>query len=176
LWNPNRYLRNQEAVMQSPAVMDRAAQLLGEPYTADDVAESISVRAESDLDALTVSATSEDPIEPVDMVNATVQAYGEIISEQVLENAENTTAGLETSKALLTIQLEELDQQVAENPDDSALQGEQKSAKDALIDVDSRIRSITTNALLYGTGVQLYIDPQPPALQIAPRPARNAAI
>jgi Mrp family chromosome partitioning ATPase len=176
LWNPNRYLRNQEAVMQSPAVMDRAAEILGDPYTADDVAESISVRAESDVDALTVSATSEDSIEPVDMVNATVQAYSEIISEQVLANAENTTAGLETSKTLLTIQLEELDQQVAENPDDSALLGEQKSAKDALIDVDSRIRSITTNALLYGTGIQLYIDPQPPAIQIAPTPARNAAI
>ncbi len=130
-WNPTRYLENQVAVMESPNVMNRAAEDLGNGITADEIAEKVSVRSENDIDALTVTATSTDREEPIVLVNAVVQAYGEVISEEVIKNAEDTTTDLETSKAALAARLDELDALVEENPDDSALQAELQSTKEA---------------------------------------------
>jgi polysaccharide biosynthesis transport protein len=175
-WNPTRYLENQVAVMTSPNVTNRAAEILGDPYTGEDVADAITVRSENNIDALTVTALSNDPDAPIPITNAVVTAYGQVVSEEVLTNAEDTVAGLQESRAALATRLEVLDDQVAENPDSSVLQAELQSTRAALVDVDERINSITTNALLYGSGIQLYVAPQPPAIQVAPRPARNAAI
>jgi Mrp family chromosome partitioning ATPase/capsular polysaccharide biosynthesis protein len=175
-WNPTRYLENQVAVMTSPNVTNRAAEILGDPYTGEDVADAITVRSENNIDALTVTALSNDPDAPIPITNAVVTAYGQVVSEEVLTNAEDTVAGLQESRAALATRLEVLDDQVAVNPDSSVLQAELQSTRAALVDVDERINSITTNALLYGSGIQLYVAPQPPAFQVAPRPARNAAI
>lgn len=175
-WNPTRYLSNQAEVMRSPIVLDRAAESLGGDITAEDLADDVSVSPATDVDALNVDATAGDTQSPVDMVNAVVEAYGEVTSEEVLRTAEVTTASLESTKAQLQARLVELDALIAENPDDSALDAERQSTRESLIDVDTRIKDIETQALLYGTGIQLYIDPQPPAAQIAPTPARNAAI
>jgi Mrp family chromosome partitioning ATPase/capsular polysaccharide biosynthesis protein len=175
-WNPTRYLENQVAVMESPNVMNRAAEILGPEYTIEDVQDAVSVRSETDIDALTITATSTNQDEPIAMVDAMVEAYGQVVSEEVINNASETTADLQISADALFAQLRELDAQVAENPDDTALLAQRDSTKKAYEDVDGRIKSIETNALLYGTGIQLYVPPQPPAFQIAPRPARNAAI
>jgi len=175
-WNPTRYLENQVAVMTSPNVTDRAAEILGSPWTGDDVAESIDVRSENDIDALTVSAQSNVRSEPIPVVDAVVEAYGEVVSEEVIKNADDTVAGLQVSKDALTSELEDIDQQLSEDPDNAALQAALQSTREALLDVSERINSIQTNALLYGTGIQLYVAPKPPAIQVAPSPMRTAAI
>ena len=73
-WNPTRYLENQVAVMTSPNVTARAAEILGEPYTSDDVADAVAVRSENNIDALSVTATSNDASQPIPITNAVVQA------------------------------------------------------------------------------------------------------
>ena len=93
-WNPTRYLENQVAVMTSPNVTTRAAEILGEPYTSDDVADAVTVRSENNIDALSVTATSNDASQPIPITNAVVQAYGEVVSEEVIKNAEDTVSNL----------------------------------------------------------------------------------
>ena len=106
-----------------------------------------------------------------------MQAYGEVVSEEVIKNAEDTVSNLQLSKDALTVTARRPRRRSwRRTPTTRRSRREVQSTREALIDVSERINSITTNALLYGTGIQLYVPPQPPAYQIAPRPASNAAI
>ena len=175
--DPTRYIRNQVTVIQSPMVRERTLEIMGEKgYSPEEIVVGVSARIESDLDAMSVTSTGGDPNQTMAMVNSTVEAYSDVVSEQVLSLAEKEVAQLEIAKADLTTQVEELDALVAEDPDNSALKAEQASSIAQLSTIDGRIKDLSTQALLYGSGIQLYIDPQTPGIQTAPRPLRNAAI
>jgi capsular polysaccharide biosynthesis protein len=175
-FDPGRYVRNQSAVIESPVVAERASDILGGTPSADDIVGAISAEPEQDLDAITITAMGTDPIETTSVVTAVVEGYGDLISEGVQTVAKESVQQLEIAKTSLTERIGELDELVAENPDDSALSAEQRAAVDQLYDVDSQIKSIGTSALLYGSGIQLYVQPDGPGGKMSPRPLRNAAI
>ena len=176
-FDPTRYIRNQVTVIQSPPVLERAVEIMGElGYPPEDIVVSISARVEQDLDAMSVSSEGPDADQTSAMVNATVQAYGEVISSQVQQAADREIAKLEEAATSLTAQIDAIVAQLEDNPDNAVLQAQLSSATAELISIDGRIKNLQTQATLYGSGIQLFIGPQAPGNQIAPRPVRNAAI
>jgi tyrosine-protein kinase Etk/Wzc len=175
-FDPGRYVRNQSAVIESPVVAERASEILRGTPSAEDIVGAISAEPEQDLDAITITAIGTNPAETTAIVTAVVTGYGDLISEGVQAVAKESIEQLEIAKAGLTERVEELDVLVAANPDDSALAAEQRATVDQLYDVDSQIKSLGISALLYGSGIQLYVAPDGPGFKISPRPLRNAAI
>jgi len=174
--DPGRYVRNQAEVMESPQVAQRTAEILDSGATTTDVQDSLTATPARDLDAVSVRATMPTASEAVAMVNAIVQAYEEIVTEQVQNAANNNIATLEISKAETEVHIAEIDALIAENPTNSILEAQRIAAISQLVALDDRIDQLATNSALYGSGVQLFVAPEIPTEPIQPRPLRNAAI
>jgi succinoglycan biosynthesis transport protein ExoP len=63
-----------------------------------------------------------------------------------------------------------------EDPDDPVLMAQQTAAVDQLIALDHRIDQMSTSVALYGSGVQVYVEPVTPQSPIQPKPMRNTVI
>ena len=175
-WDPTRYIRNQVTVIQSPVVADRATELMVEAgFPEDDIVVGYSAAQEEDLDAVTITSTGGDADQTTAMVNAVVAAYGEVTSEQVQVAADRQLENLEATRADLSTQLDSLDERLQEDPDNSVLQAERNSATTQLVSINTQINSLRAEVALYGTGIQLYVPPDSPGTQIAPRPARTGS-
>jgi Mrp family chromosome partitioning ATPase/capsular polysaccharide biosynthesis protein len=174
--DPGRYVRNQAEVMESPQVATRASEILGGSLSPLEVQSSTSATASSDIDALTVQGTRPTADGSVEVVNAVVQAYGEVVQEGISSEVDDTIATLEQSKLDVNVTIAEMDAQLATDPDNAAAEAQRNAALAQLVSINTRIEQLSTNAALYGSGIQLYVPPTTPSSPIQPRPARNAAI
>ena len=174
--DPGRYVRNQAKIMESPQVAQRASEILDDGTTAADVEDALVASSAANLDAVIVQATMPTANGSVDVANAVVAAYEEVIAGQVQRASQAAIDTLELSRTETEARISELDAALAENPDDSVVEAQRAAAINQLIAVDTRIEQIATNAALYGSGVQLYVAPDTPTAPVQPRPRRNAAI
>ncbi len=174
--DPGRYVRNQAEVFESPQVATRASEILDGALSTSEVQSATSATASSDIDALTVDATQPTADEAVAVVNAVVQAYGEIVEEGISSEVDSTIATLEQSKLDINVTIAEMDAQLAIDADNAAAEAQRNAALAQLVTINTRIEQLSTNAALYGSGIQLYVPPITPSSPIQPRPARNAAI
>ena len=109
-------------------------------------------------------------------MNATVAAYEEIVEEGITVKVEASVATLEQSKIDLYTRIAEIDTQLASDPGNITLDAQRTAAVSQLVALETRIEEISTNAALYGSGVQLYVAPEAPTSPAQPKPLRNAAI
>jgi len=174
--DPGRYVRNQAEVMESPQVAQRASDILDNGTTATDIHDAMSATPATNLDAITVRAAMPTADEAVGTVNAVVQAYEEIVTEQIQNAANTNIASLETSRTETEARIAGLDALIADDPANSILEAQRIAAISQLVALDTRIEQLSTNAALYGSGVQLFVAPDTPTSPIQPRPRRNAAI
>jgi Mrp family chromosome partitioning ATPase/capsular polysaccharide biosynthesis protein len=174
--DPDRFVRNQAKVMESPQVAQRTADNIDGGFTAKDVQDATSASPARDLDALTVLSIMPTADGSVAMLNALVQAYEEIVTEQVQMAANSSIATLEASKVVAEARIAELEAQIAQDPENASLIAQQAGVIDQLVALDTRIELLTTNAVLYGSGVQLLVPPDTPESPIQPKPLRNGAL
>jgi len=174
--DPSRYVRNQAEVMESPQVAQRAADILNNGTTASGVQDASSATPATNLDAITVRATMPTADEAVAMDNAVVQTYEEIFTEQIQSAANTNIASLESSKIEIEARIAHFNVLIAQDPADSIVEAQRIAAISQLVALDTRIEQLSTNAALYGSGVQIYVPPDTPTSPIQPRPRRNAAI
>jgi len=170
-----RYVANEAEVFKSRPVAERASEMLGGDPDADEIQAVVSTDGEFEADLLTIRATQPTGQGAVDVVNAVVAAYEEIVTEQTQEASKNAIASLQNSKLELQVRIAETDQALAEHPDNAPLEAQRNAQLEQLYSLDTQIEQIAVNTALYGSGVRLY-DPPTGAGQIAPRPVRNAAI
>ena len=170
-----RYVRNEAEVFKSQAVAIRASQLLGGDPSADEIKEVASAHGQFEFDVLTIGATQPTAQGAVDVVNALVAAYGQIVTEQIQTIADEAIATLDVSKDELEIRLADTDAALAADPENEALLSQRKAQVDQLQSLDEQIEAIVVNAALYGAGIRLYDAPRAGFL-IGPKPLRNAAI
>jgi len=175
--DPSRYIRNQSTVILSPGVTDRAYEIMTDKgYPNAENETTITAEPETTLDAMSIKSIGPSGEQTTAMVDSLVEAYTEVVSAQVQEVADTETATLQAARDELTIEVAELDAKVADDPTNSALQSELASAVGELRSIDDRIKDLNTQSRLFGTGIQLYVGPEGPGGQVAPQPARNAAI
>ncbi len=170
-----RYVANEAEVFISRPVAVRASEILGGNPDADEIQGVVSAEGEFDVDLLTISATQPTGQGAIDVVDAVVAAYGEIVAEQTQAASQSAVATLQNSKLELRVRIAETDAALAEVPESAALEAQRNAQLEQLYALDTQIEQIAVNTALYGTGVRLYDAPNY-AAQIAPRPYRNAAI
>jgi Mrp family chromosome partitioning ATPase/uncharacterized protein involved in exopolysaccharide biosynthesis len=174
--DPSRYVRNQAEVIESTQVAVRASEIMGGSPSPREMQDSVSASPATDLDVVTITGTQPTASGAINLVDAVVVAYEELVSAQVQDTADESIGTLEDAKTELQRRIEELDGSLADDEENAALTAERNAAVAQLVTIDTRIEQIAVNAALYGSGVQLYVPPDTPTSPIQPKPIRNAAI
>lgn len=169
-----RYVRNQAERATTRPVARAAAEILDGRLTVDEIGDAVVVESSSEFDLLTIRALDKTPDEAAELANATARAYQQVVSEEVTSRAEAAIVELRESAAQLEGRITELDASLRQG-DNPAARAERDGHAAQLLDVRNRIRELSVDAELYGTGVDLLESAEPPEQPASPRPVRNTA-
>ena len=174
--DPSRYVRNQAEIVATPQVAAEASRRLGGDPSPSEVQRSTSASASNSLDVLTIAAVQPTGAEAVDMVNAVALAYETVVQAGIATKVQSSIETLEQSKSDLLKRITEIDAGIASDSANATLEAQRIAAVSQLVALESRIEELSTNAALYGSGVQVYVSPELPSSPTTPRPLRNAFI
>lgn len=172
-----RLLKEADRIVSRPVLLSASEALgLGGDAAAERLAKAVEVTAAVEQDSITVTATAPGPTLAASRANAIVESYDQLVTQRAVEEAEIAAAELRQRTEPIEARIEDLQAQLAANPDDVSAQVEQSAEIDQLTALETRARELAVNAALYGSGIE-YIEPAlVPEEPISPNPARNAAL
>lgn len=171
--DPDRRVRNQVARLESRDVAAAAAQALDGALSVDGVLEATAVDAEIENDVITITATASGAEQAAEIANALATAYMDSVEAQVQATADEALAELEASAVELRRRLAQVEQQLNEQPDDSALLAQRDSVAAQLAALAGRSDQVAVDASLYGSGVQMFERAVPPKAAMSSGIVRN---
>jgi Mrp family chromosome partitioning ATPase/capsular polysaccharide biosynthesis protein len=174
--DPSRYVRNQAELARSQPVMAEASELIGGRLSPDEVARRVTVRPSVDLDLLTVTAADGTAPGAAQLANAVAEAYQNVVREQTGARADRTLEELRGQSVRLETTIANAEQELAEQPGNTAVQAERDAAVEQLVSIQNRIDQISVDASLFGAGVDLVEEAETPQSPSAPQPYRNALL
>lgn len=172
----DRHLNSQANLMESLPVASRAAEILADGTTASEVGDAVAADPAIDISAVTIRTTMPTADRAVATQGAVVQAYEEIVTQQVQDTSESVIAVLEQSVVEAEARITELDSLIADDPANSVLEGRQSAAVGQLVALDTRVEQLTIGAALYGSGVRLYTPAATPTSPVQPKPLLYVAV
>lgn len=143
--DPERYLNDQVAILQSAEVAERAAQLASQaepPFavTTDEVLDHREVTASSGGSLVTIRYEAEDPDEAMAVANALATAYQEIYRQDAAAAFSVTIAEMDISLAALDEEIAVIRAAITEwtaaDPLRSGLEQQYQEALDRLVELD----------------------------------------
>lgn len=171
-----RHLTIEANLMQSLPVAERAAEILNDGTTAEEIDAAVQAQANTDIGAVAISASMPTADRAVATQDAVVQAYEQIVTRQIQQAADDTVSVLNESLVETEARIANLDALLADDPTDSVLEARRNAAMAQLVTVDNRIEQLTVGTEVYGSGVRLYVADAPPTSPTQPQPLRNTAI
>ena len=175
--DPGRYVRNQAEIFESPQVAIRAAEILEGSVPVDEIQESVSATASSRYRRRRspgIAANDQRCRRPRQRCCPGVR--GDRGQEGISSEVDSTIETLEQSKIDINAKIAEFDSQLASDPENAAAEAQRNAALAQLVTINTRIEQLSTNAALYGSGIQLYVPPVAPSSPVQPLPFRNAAL
>ena len=172
----DRYVRNQAEYVASTPVMLRASELLEGEMTPGMLASRTMVRPAQDVDLINIRVLAPTAQLAADAANAVGQAYQDVRAQEILAKADARIAELEQSRDDVRGRLDAAEAILDEDPDNATATAERNAMAAQLVTLDNRINQLSTDASLYGSGVELFEEARPPSGPAQPQPARNAAV
>jgi Mrp family chromosome partitioning ATPase len=187
------YMARRQDQVTSREVTERAAEMLGAGITASDVRRSISVSSDSDLLTLTVRAQRGTGPAAATMADTVAQAYQQVALERTHLEAEKEISELRSAEAALEDRIEAVEEELGElaelrtaelrvdpnapgDPRAGLVAARLENLVGQLIEVESRIREVTINAEVVGSGVEMFEPATVPTSPIEPRPRVLASL
>jgi capsular exopolysaccharide synthesis family protein len=176
--DPARYVRNRAEFMTSTLVLSRAEELLDGRLGVADIRARTTVEPAKELDLVTIRALDPTPEGAAELANAVATAYGDVVESESRRSAEAVTAELAATRADLQARIDVLSRQLAgsDGADNAVLAAQRAAAATELFALDSRADQISTDAELYGSGVQLFEPAEPASSPAQPSPLGAAAV
>lgn len=177
--NAARFARNRAQVLNSAAVRQRAAELLGGRFTPGQIAGKVTVEPAKEADLLTVSATDSTARGAADLANALGTAFREISLQENRAKADATAAEMSRLSAVLRERIRGLEGAVGSSRTGGADDGyntQRTTAVTQLLNLEGRADAVLVDASLYGDGVSLLDRAQVPAAPAAPHPLGAATV
>jgi capsular exopolysaccharide synthesis family protein len=164
------YGAQQAELIETASVLEEASTLLGGGLSAADLRRWVDagVRAESPL-VVRVNATAADPQDAAAIANAVGQAYQQVRAETVWARAQAAVAELEANR-------QQLRQQEASQPGSVALQGSTGFASRQQDNLDLRVQDLLMDAIVFGSGVEVFEEASVPVTPVRPTPVRNGVL
>lgn len=130
---PDRYLEAQLTVATSNDTAAKAAELLNNGMTADDVRARVSATQQGLTDIIQIRAVDADPQVASDVSQAVADAFIELRRVSTIESLQRASLEVQTKLDALEAQIIALDQQIAAAPDSSSDQTALNSQRDATV-------------------------------------------
>lgn len=175
-YDPDRHVRTQAQLVESTPVLLRVAEMTGGALDVEELRNRVRVRAIRDLDLITIDAKDPTAEGARQLADAVAAAYQAQVRAEVERNAAASIAEITESKTAIDAQITALESAIAANPNNISLQSERDAAVAQSVSLDSRIRQISVDAALYGSGVLLVEPARLPTHPSQPVPVRNAAL
>jgi capsular polysaccharide biosynthesis protein len=115
--DPDRVLRNQVELLNSPAVLSQVAELSRRPLTLAQVKDRVSIEAAGDADVITIHALDATPQAAVKLAELVPRAYQRTLSEQ----ARRSQADLQRTQNELERELKTIQATLKATPSDPSL-------------------------------------------------------
>ncbi len=166
------FMATQADLASSDLVLVRALQLLNRPGPTDDLGRSVVVAPAGDLSSIVIRSTAADPVDAADVANAVGTAYEQVAGERVAADSKKVIAGLQQVMAQREAEFDALQAQIGQAPvpDQAALQRKALHVGDQIGALQVDQSEIASQAAVYGSGVQSFIQAVPPAAESQPRP------
>lgn len=179
--DPARYVRNRAEFMTSTAVLDAASDDIDGRLSAEEIRARVTVTPARELDLVTIDALDPTPTGAAEVANAIVTAYEQVVTQESAASAAETTEQLTVSREGLQAQIDSLEESIADAGEDdtellASLNAQRTALATQLLSLDSQIDQITVDATLYGSGVQLFEQAEPPVSPAQPRPLGAALV
>lgn len=170
-----RYVRNQEALIESGPVFWEAATDLDD-VAPGQLAGHIEVFAEDDIDMLTIVARDASPERAAVMANAVGETYQDVVTRAKQESAQKAIDELEARNDRLRERIADSDDGDEDSGARQAAQADREAAITQLVNNENRIQQLAVEAELFGSGVQNFAPAGVPGAPISSSPLRPAAI
>lgn len=109
---PERYVETQLGIMGSPAVAEKASELLASDLSPDEILGGSTITSQDSSDLISVSFSSEDPEKAEAAADAIIEAYLELRSSEAVAGFASALAKLDDSIGVAENQLEMLAAQI----------------------------------------------------------------
>ena len=169
-----RYLNTQASRMTSPDVLAGASELLEGRLRPGQIRQLVETRSSTSILEVTVSVRHEDPTQAADVVNAVMEAYQDIATEQLEAQVDASIAQLAELEANLRARLLALSED--EDSNDPLVQSQRNSISAELTDLQTRAGQIRADAAVYGTGIERVDPAVAPEIPVSETPRRMAAV
>jgi succinoglycan biosynthesis transport protein ExoP len=130
---PDRYLEAQLTIITSNDTATKAAELLGNGMTPDEVRASVSATQQGLTDIIQIRAVDADPQVASNVSQAVADAFIELRRLSTIESLERASLEVQTKLDALEAQIVALDQQIADTPDSSSDETALNSQRDAAV-------------------------------------------
>jgi Mrp family chromosome partitioning ATPase/capsular polysaccharide biosynthesis protein len=189
--------------IRSPRVINRAAAVLGDPWTPGRLSDSLAVGSAADRDFITVTTRASSAVEAARVANEVVAAYQQAVVQQARARADQivdelatylndlaTTAQqaqeqLDLRRIQIESELTDLPTQerirvatlrLADDPAARELARLRDSALTEIADLRGAARRIQIDATLQGSGVDSFEPAEPPKRPVEPIPVRDGVL
>jgi Mrp family chromosome partitioning ATPase len=160
------YMARQATIVGSNPVLARAQQRLHQHQPLADFRRAITVQPSKNLASITIDATAADAGLAADTANAVGSAYQEIMTRRTAQEARQAIDTIEEVKGGLQAKLDTIRQP--------------GSQQDALVTqisaLSQRQQDITTQAAVFGSGVELFERADRPGAPDQPKPILGALL
>ena len=171
--DPDRVLRNQVELLNSPAVLNQVAVLSGRGLTRAQARDRVSVEAAGDADVITIRALDATPRQAAQLAELVPKAYRQTIRERTARRV----AELEQTQKHAVADLARIQKALQAKPGDALLLADRAAANQELQQAAGDIRA----AKQLGAAQEAMAAPQTADAEVGdqpaqPQPARAAAV
>ncbi|MGH8904974.1 MAG: AAA family ATPase [Egibacteraceae bacterium] len=170
-----QYRDGQLLVMRSGPVEQRAAQLLGQGMTAEELERRVRVEASGEFGNVEVIASDRDPQRAAAIANAVVDAYQQVTGESAQARTDAAIAQLQQVVTDVQGRLADLAGRVRAAPTDTGLLAERDVTIERLAALEEKISQVRVDAAAFGSGVS-FPEPALPPREPARRPVQVGLI
>lgn len=167
--DPDRYLRNQAALIATTPVLELAAKKSRGEASVEDLRLAMTVEVDQDSDLLTISVVDGDANRAATLANAIAEGYESFVEGQPRQQASQLRANREQLEARLA----QVNARLAAAPNDASLQRQ----RDALVEELKRLeRTLVTVEAGVGTNLVNVEPAAVPEQPFQPAPRRTMAV
>lgn len=172
--DPERYLRQQAALLSSPAVLQHAVRLSGSRISPRTLGQRLQVDIAEDADVITIRVDDSTATGAAQLADAVAAAYDAVLTQKLRERSRGVVSQLRSMGSRLKARIAELDAELASRPNDGRLRAQRAAAADQLALVQRKLAQ--TVAADRSNGVALRERAAVPDRPIQPRPGRAMVI
>jgi capsular polysaccharide biosynthesis protein len=162
--DPDRYLRNQATLIGTTDVLKLAAKRSKGEATVEDLRAAMVVEPEQDADLMTITILDESASRAATLANAIAQGYESFVEGQPGQLANQ----LRARRAQLEARLDQVDAELAAEPNDTSLDRRRDALVDELKQLEKDLVRVEASVGTNLVNVEPAVAPEQPA-QPAPR-------